>query len=152
MRLMAHNLWERGKTDKALVEAWGKSLAMVQVYSAEASRRVRHLAEAKNVKGILSYHLYKALDDADGVPKDVATVARVFADVAGITKQADVIVNVAGQATPFPAAQIVSSFEKIMRIVWEELDADPNRSASSVRDSIAARLESDAPADKQLEP
>jgi hypothetical protein len=83
--LMSADKWGKpgSPTAKQLADEWGVSLSSVHAAAAEASRRVKLCTNPEWVRQRLAGALEAELFGAKGKPREVAMVAKVYADITG---------------------------------------------------------------------
>lgn len=99
--------WRRGESNRELAKEWGVSVAAVNDYAAEASRRVRaEVTDVGEVTGTVATVLAGNLERA--------SAAREFGDVA---KLADVWTRITGARAPerHEHAVVIAQFEALPR-------------------------------------
>lgn len=83
-RMMLELRWEKGITGPQLSTAWGLTEAAISNYANEAWRNIKRNIDPASVKDMLGAALWRATEDAKGDPKAVATVAKAYAELAGL--------------------------------------------------------------------
>lgn len=137
MHLMVSGRWVTGETGPSVAAAWALNEDTLKHYAAEASRRVKAAGEAGWVKERLCVALDDALERArTEAPRETAAVARAYAEIAQVTKAADVVVEVqiGGVSRSVPAARLVQQFSALRDAVWAVLERHPE----ALADVIAA--------------